>query len=165
MDIPPVDPLEDALRELEPDQFRRYSALRCFLAAVFGVESPSTGDARPRILDIGSGPERLTSMFLGERYEVVRADIETFGQNDIVLLDPDQPLPFEDAAFDAVVAIEVLEHVARDGRETFVQEAVRVSRSPRGPHMSEWQFRGRSCRATNIRGVRALQRHTAPIYR
>ena len=59
--------------------------------------------------------------------ELHRADVDTFGRDDITRLVPGEPLPFADAAFDVVLALEVLEHVPLPDRPLFLDECLRVS--------------------------------------
>ena len=92
----------------QPDLFQRYELLRQVVERA-SVEIPS----RPiRIIDVGSGPERLTERALGPDYAVVRTDVGNFDDDEIVRIYPGAPLPFEDRAADIVIAMDVLEHVA-----------------------------------------------------
>ncbi len=70
----------------------------------------------------------LTAAFISPRFEIVRADVDQFDDPSIVRLQPGEPLPFEDGAFDVAVAIEVLEHVPPAQRPSLIRELQRVSR-------------------------------------
>ncbi|WP_170296042.1 glycosyltransferase [Azospirillum brasilense] len=80
-----------------------------------------------RILDLGCGPERLTERFLPDGIAIVRADVDRFSDDSVVLLIPGEPLPFEDDAFDIVLAMDVLEHVPPEGRDALLAECRRVA--------------------------------------
>ena len=107
----------------QPDIYQRYS----FLARLTDILL-SEGNGTLTLLDIGSGAIALTEAFVSARFDIVRADVNQFGDPGIVLLDPGEPLPFEDAAFDVAVAIEVLEHVPPTERPRLIRELQRVSR-------------------------------------
>jgi SAM-dependent methyltransferase len=71
-----------------------------------------------RALDLGSGDGRLTAELRAGH--VTAADVSQVALGRararlpgaaLVLLEPDQPLPFEDSAFDLVLCAETLEHV------------------------------------------------------
>jgi hypothetical protein len=108
----------------EFDQFQRYQFLRHALDAAYGAE-----EALPiHVLDVGSGPEQLASAFLGDRFDVTRADIESFGQESIVVIPREGEFPFEGERFPVVLALEVLEHLPREERARLVRECLRVAR-------------------------------------
>ena len=107
----------------QPDIYQRYS----FLARLTDILS-GEGSGALTLLDIGSGPIPLTEAFVSRRFDIVRADVSQFDDPSIVLLHPGEPLPFEDAAFDVAVAIEVLEHVPPAQRPSLIRELQRVSR-------------------------------------
>jgi glycosyltransferase involved in cell wall biosynthesis/SAM-dependent methyltransferase len=110
---------------LQHDLFQRYSVLAEIVEHVFAPDRLE----RLRILDIGSGPSRLTQEFLGAHADVTRADVETFDDPAIVLLDPNGPLPFPDKDFDLVLAMDVLEHVENSRRPALLHECARVADS------------------------------------
>lgn len=109
----------------QPDLRQRYELLDDLLHHAFAGRraSPVT------VLDVGSGPLSLTQNALGEAFVVVRADVTSFGDPDIVTLDPGQPLPFGDDTFEVVVALDVIEHVPPASRARLVDECARVARS------------------------------------
>src|SRR4051812_42105582 len=89
----------------QPDIYQRYS----FLARLTDILS-GAGSGALTLLDVGSGPIALTEVFVSPRFDIVRTDVSQFDDPSIVPLRPGEPLPFDAAAFDVVVAIEVLEH-------------------------------------------------------
>ena len=123
------------------DIYQRYAFLRHLVQAL----TPYVNGAGPpiRILDIGCGPVPLTRAFLGPGPEIVRADVDRFDDPDITLIVPGERLPFEDGAFNLVLALDVLEHVEAGQRRALVHECHRVARGvvlfshpanrPRGP--------------------------------
>src|SRR6266540_4146552 len=112
----------------EFDQFQRYSFLSRVLAPVFDEGGPRARVRPVRVLDVGSGPERLTEAFVGPRFEVTRCDVDSFGRDDIVVIEPGRPFPLGDSEFDVVLALEVLEHVPAPARDEFIGECIRVAR-------------------------------------
>lgn len=112
-----------ALTERDFDVCQRYAELRRVLDACLGP----VGAAPFTVLDLGSGNDHYTQVALGPDYRVVRADVEA-DDPDVLLLKPDGYLPFADGAFDAVVAMDVLEHVPAAQRPAFLQEGMRVTR-------------------------------------
>ena len=74
------------LRAYEFDQFQRYSFLTRVLGSAFGEDR--SGLDPVRVLDVGSGGERLTEAFVGAGFEVTRCDVDSFGEEDIVVIEP-----------------------------------------------------------------------------
>jgi hypothetical protein len=109
------------LASIQYDIYQRYTVLADAFDAVF----PPRG--KPfRVLDVGSGPESLAKRFLDGRFEVVSCDVDDFGNPSIVKVQPGQPLPFADGEFDAVVCMDVLEHLPEPARAAFVAQLARV---------------------------------------
>jgi GT2 family glycosyltransferase len=91
------------------------------------------GQPRPvSLLDVGSNILNLWPQYLrAEDIRVVRCDVSPNLAGDdpnFHLLDRDGPFPFADGAFDAVVSLEVLEHMPATRRHGFISECVRVAR-------------------------------------
>lgn len=118
-----MNELPDRRLVWQPDIYQRYA----FLARLTDVLLREGTDTLT-LLDVGSGPVKLTEAFVSPRFEIVRADAGQFDDPSIVQMQPGKPLPFEDAAFDVAVAIEVLEHVPPAERPALIRELQRVSR-------------------------------------
>lgn len=83
--------------------------------------------AGPRVLDFGCGTGEFARLLLGMGYQVVGSDISHLFLRDalerhgdtphlaFVQSDPGPHLPFRDGVFDAVAAVNVVEHVAAPG--------------------------------------------------
>jgi hypothetical protein len=106
------------ISSLQPDLAHRYRLIGAILAEL----RPASPDGRLRLLDLGAGPESLVEAVMPPWCELHRADVDTFGRDDITRLVPGAPLPFADAAFDIVLALEVLEHVPLPDRPLFLDE-------------------------------------------
>jgi len=85
----------------------------------------------PRVLDIGAGQGALSIRLQESGARVSACDVvpEQFQAPgvDFRTVESDGRLPFDDGSFDAVVAIEVLEHI--DGHDRFFAEVARVLRT------------------------------------
>jgi SAM-dependent methyltransferase len=83
-----------------------------------------------RVLDAPCGDGALARELAGHGWRVCAADIEPVGLDDdrirFVRLDLDEPLPFPDGAFDAVVSLEGIEHLLSPAR--YLAELCRVLR-------------------------------------
>ena len=76
------------------------------------------------ILDVGGAPGILRQFFPSD--QVVIVDLDPAGSD---LCSSGTALPFQVAAFDAVVTTDTLEHVPPDSRKQFVHELVRVTKT------------------------------------
>lgn len=85
----------------------------------------------PNVLDIGAGQGALCARLKEAGAQVCACDVvpEQFDVPgvDFQVVTSDGGLPFEDGAFDAAVAIEVLEHI--DGHDRFFAEVARILRT------------------------------------
>ena len=109
--------LPDARFELPFDQYQRYSTAAELLRGL-GVAAGS------RVLEVGGAPGPLEA-FMPE-YTLVVSDVQGKQEGRYLLADG-AALPFPDASFDVVLALDVLEHVPAVHRTPFLGEARRVA--------------------------------------
>jgi glycosyltransferase involved in cell wall biosynthesis/SAM-dependent methyltransferase len=92
--------------------------------------SSAAGRRPPRVLDLGAGTGNLSQLLATAGYEVEACDLDPglFQCPGITcrLADVTDKLPCEDASFDGVICVEVLEHL--DGHERLFEEVARVLR-------------------------------------
>jgi GT2 family glycosyltransferase/SAM-dependent methyltransferase len=118
-------PRDALLRGLDYDQLQRYLLVGRLLDRMLR-ELP-----RPvRLLEVGSNVlDILPLLFADGAVRGHRCDVQPAGTGpDFTLIERGKPLPFADGAFDAVVALEVLEHVPAADRRAFLAECLRVAR-------------------------------------
>src|SRR4051812_25393712 len=148
----------DVAAILDFDQLQRYGVVaRLIDRLCSGLSGPI------RVLDVGCNVLNLLPCYLDpERVHVIRCDtLPNDGSDpDYVRIDPDRPLPFPDQSFDAVAALEVLEHVPRDRRETFLADCLRVAR--RGAVFTCPDGAPAVARAEELAAAAYLQRHKEP---
>jgi SAM-dependent methyltransferase len=89
---------------------------------------PTVGDRPPRVLDLGAGTGSMSQLLAAAGYEVEACDLEPglfrFAGARCRRADLAEPLPYDDAAFNGVVAVEVVEHI--DGHERLFREIFRI---------------------------------------
>ena len=108
--------METDLRHLPFDHFQRYGT------AVAVLEQLAF--ERSHILEVGANRQRLLSQAMPGA-TVIYSDVEPSGGGDLVLASA-TALPFDDGAFDAVVCLDVLEHIPAELRQQAVSEMARV---------------------------------------
>ena len=123
-----MQPELDVQLGFQPDIYQRYAFLARVIGRVFGAADGAPPPAPLSLLDVGSGPVRLTETFVPGWVEVTRTDVSTFDDPAIVAIGADGSLPFADGAMDVVLAMDVLEHVPEAQRARLIAECQRVAR-------------------------------------
>lgn len=122
---PVLVPVELPTETLEYDLRQRYTAAVEILDRMLASAPPPA-----RVLELGPNFLNPLPLFLDPaRVRLTRADVNPVSNDpDFVLLPADGPLPFGDDSFDAVLALDVLEHMPAERRRGFVAECLRVAR-------------------------------------
>lgn len=97
-----------------------------FVVAELGLDQQ--GGLTESVLDVGCGPHGLSCAVPGS--EFVGIDVLFPGPvapGMIALRNAPGPLPFEDASFESVICLDVLEHIPPGQRAAFVDELARVA--------------------------------------
>lgn len=110
--------MENDLTLLPFDHYQRYATAARLLSLV---------DGDPSILEVGANRQRLLGEFLpGSR--ILYSDIEAQPQAEDFIVADASKLPLADESFDAVVSLDVLEHIPVPLRLPAVREMCRVAR-------------------------------------
>ncbi|WP_353086831.1 methyltransferase domain-containing protein [Stenotrophomonas sp.] len=110
--------MTSTLLDIPFDHYQRYAAAAHLLQAL-ELEAPS-------VLEVGANRQRLLGQFLPQA-TFLYTDLHAEGdEKDFVVADATQ-LPFGDRGFDAVVSLDVLEHIPAPLRARAVAEMARVA--------------------------------------
>lgn len=110
--------METDLTRMPFDHFQRYGTAISVLERL--------GARRLRILEVGANRQRILSKAFPEA-DILYTDIVASGDDADLVLASAAALPFGDSAFDAVVCLDVLEHIPADLRDGAVREMARVA--------------------------------------
>ncbi len=118
-------PCPDELQSMDFDQLQRYGVTAFLLDRLL-----ADLDGPVHLLEVGANVLNVWPRFLDPaRVRVTRCDVEPYAADpDFVLLERGAAWPFADDSFDAVVGLEVLEHVPPEGRGFLLAECLRVAR-------------------------------------
>jgi len=88
---------------------------------------PGLRDPERRILEVGSGTEGIARYLKRKVVGLDRAFAGAVGRDVLAVRGSVLALPFPDGAFDDVICVDTLEHLARDDRLQAIRELVRVA--------------------------------------
>jgi len=120
-----LSPCGEDVLDLDWDLYLRYAmTARIIDRLLAGATLPV------RVLEVGCNLHNVLPRFLDpELVQITRCDVEPYGEGpDFFLIPRQPPWPVGDEAYDAVVALEVLEHLPADQRRGFVAECLRIAR-------------------------------------
>jgi ubiquinone/menaquinone biosynthesis C-methylase UbiE len=80
------------------------------------------------ILDVGAGMGTLANYLTGQNCSVVNLETGRKRKLKNQVIADGRSLPFKDQAFDVIVSSDVLEHIAAQDRDSFLQEMLRCSK-------------------------------------
>ncbi len=110
--------MTSTLLDIPFDHYQRYAAA-AHLLQTLGLDAPS-------VLEVGANRQRLLGQFLPQA-TFLYTDLHVEGdEKDFVVADA-TALPFTDQQFDAVVSLDVLEHIPADLRTRAIAEMARVA--------------------------------------
>src|SRR3954464_5337618 len=115
--------MTDSRDEADFDVRQRYGLLERVLSSL----ATDLALERPSVLDVGAGVDRLLARVVPPDLAITPADAFDIDEH-VVPLVPGEPLPFDDASYDVVIAMDVLEHLPENERDTFLSELSRVAR-------------------------------------
>ncbi len=100
-----------------------------YAAVITELDLSADGELRESVLDVGCGPHGLSVVAPHAVFAGVDIDFGgvSLAPSMVGFRNRPGPLPFEDAAFDTVICLDVLEHVPPGDRAAFVAELARVS--------------------------------------
>lgn len=105
------------LVDLPFDHYQRYGAAARAVQALDGIGS---------VLEVGANRQQILSRFL-PGIDVVYSDVEMQPGTPGFIVASATQLPFADASFDAVVCLDVVEHMPAGDRVTAIREMARVA--------------------------------------
>lgn len=114
--------LDKSLYSLPFDQFSR----QLYVSEIIGLIRSTTKVKELSILDIGGYKGKTQEFQYNDK--VLVADLFNVHEENYVQVNPDK-LPFKDDEFDVSVSFDTYEHVPRDNRRVFIDEALRVSKT------------------------------------
>ena len=106
------------LTDIPFDHFQRYATAALAISALAKPEAS--------VLEVGANRQRLLGRFL-PKARVLYSDVEPQDPADDFVLASATALPFRDRAYDAVVSLDVLEHIPPGLRSLAVGEMARVA--------------------------------------
>jgi 2-polyprenyl-3-methyl-5-hydroxy-6-metoxy-1,4-benzoquinol methylase len=137
------------------------------IALGFALEVVRNAGSQPRVLDLGCGDGRVAAEMAKAGAHVTGVDISRVAveraraanpELEFVVVSANEALPFADVAFDAVVCLHVLEHVA--DTQHFLSEARRVL-APGGRLAVSVPFHGRM--KNLLVALRSFEHHHDPL--
>lgn len=132
--FPPAALMQDTAAVTTDDAFARQGT---DIYKAVAACSPVSLNSFASVLDFGCGCARLGRMFLGTEGSYTGCDIDGrhvdwINQNlthmRAVQTVPNEPLPFEDDSFDAIISISVFTHITEESQFLYLSELSRIAK-------------------------------------